>query len=199
MNFVRRLLDQLGVYLPLLVMAVLALGSWWLVKSVPVLRSPAANKPIRVEPDYRLANFSAKTFDHTGRMTREVTGVQAQHFPATETLHIDQVRVYARTEGGADIHAQALKGIASDDGKTVTLMGEAYALRDPFENQPQMELSGERLVALPDEDRVLSASPVRITRGRDVFTANTMDFNSSSGQHRLQGRVRATLQPQPRH
>ena len=199
MRFVRRLLDQLGAYLPLFVMALLALGSWWLVKSVPVLQAPAAKPAVRLTPDYSLTQFSAKTFDSTGRLTREVSGAQAQHFPATQTLQIDQIRIYARSDSGAEIHAQALEGLASDDGKSVTLIGQAYAKRQPFEDQPQVELSGERLVALADEDRVVSESPVRITRDRDVFTANTMDFNTRSGQHQLQGRVRATLQPKPRN
>ena len=31
----RRALDRLTLYLPLLVMSVLAMGSWWLVRSMP--------------------------------------------------------------------------------------------------------------------------------------------------------------------
>jgi lipopolysaccharide export system protein LptC len=59
-------------------------------------------------------------------------------------------------------------------------------------------LRGERLVALPDEDRVVSDDPVNITRDRDVFTANTMNFNSNTGEYVLQGRVRGTLAAKPK-
>jgi lipopolysaccharide export system protein LptC len=176
----------------------LASGSWWLVRSVPALITPEANKPVRQDPDYRLGDFSVKSFNATGRMTREVTGDKAQHYPATEALHIDQVRIYAESDSGAKMNARADKGIATDDGTQVTLISNAYAIKYPQETRPQIELRGERLVALPDEDRVVSADPVQITRDRDVFTGNTMDFNSNTGEHVLQGRVRGTLAPKPR-
>lgn len=198
MNRLRQLLDKLSIYLPLIVMALLASGSWWLVRSVPALLTPEANKPVRQDPDYRLADFSVKSFNASGHMTREVIGDKAQHYPATEALHIDQVRIYAESDSGATMNARAEEGIATDDGKQVTLIGNAYAIKHPQETRPQIELRGERLVALPDEDRVVSADPVHITRDRDVFTGNTMDFNSDTGEHVLQGRVRGTLAPKPR-
>ena len=198
MNRLRQLLDRLSIYLPLIVMALLASGSWWLVRSVPALITPEANKPVRQDPDYRLGDFSVKSFNASGRMTRELIGDKAQHYPATEALHIDQVRIYAENDNGARMNARSDKGVATDDGTQVTLIGNAYAIKHPQDTRPQIELRGERLVALPDEDRVVSADPVQITRDRDVFTGNTMDFNSNTGEHVLQGRVRGTLAPKAR-
>lgn len=191
----RRLLDALSVYLPMIVLALLALGSWWLVRSMPTIASPAALKVARQAPDYRLADFSVKTFDASGRMTREVTGEAAQHYPASQELHIEQVRIFAQDEKGQRMNAQATQGIATDDGKQVTLIGDAYAIRHPQANSAKVELSGQRLVALTEEDRVVSTDPVQITRDRDVFTAETMNFNSSTGEYELQGRVRGNLAP----
>ena len=198
MNGLRRLLDRLSIYLPLIVMALLASGSWWLVRSVPALLTPEVNKPVRQDPDYRLVDFSVKSFNASGRLSREIMGDKAQHYPATEALHIDQIRIYAVSDSGAKMNARAEQGVATDAGTQVTLIGNAYAIKHPQETRPQIELRGERLVALPDEDRVVSTDPVQITRDRDVFTADSMNFNSSTGEHVLQGRVRGTLTPQPR-
>ena len=197
MNFARRLLDKLSVYLPLIVMALLASGSWWLVRSVPELLTPSANKVVREDPDYRLANFSVKSFDLRGRMTREISGDKAQHYPASETLDIEQIRIYAENETGKVLNARSRQGIATDDGKQVTLIGDAYAIRQAFDTSPKLELRGERLLALPDEDRLVSSDPVQITRGRDVFTAQTMDFKTNTGEYLLKGRVQGTLTRQP--
>ena len=191
----RRLLDALSVYLPLIVLALLASGSWWLVRSVPALNSPLANKPVRQDPDYRLSDFSVKSFNQHGQMTREISGASAQHFPATEALHIEEIRIFAQNEQDDRMDAQAQKGIASDDGQQITLLGRAQAIQHPRGTRPQIELHGERLIALPDEDKLVSDDPVRIVRGRDVFTANTMSFNSNSGEYALQGRVRGSLMP----
>lgn len=192
---VRRLFDALSIYLPLIVLALLASGSWWLVRSVPTLISPETNKPVRLDPDYRLSDFSIKSFNSLGQMTREVAGKNAQHFPATEALHIEEIRIFAQNEQGARLKAQAQQGIARDDGTQITLLGRAQAVHQPQATRPQIELHGERLVALPDEDRLMSNDPVRITRGLDVFTANSMSFNSNTGEYALQGRVRGTLVP----
>ena len=197
MNFARRLLDKLSVYLPLIVMALLASGSWWLVRSVPELLTPSANKAVREEPDYRLTNFSVKSFDMSGRMTREVSGDKAQHYPASETLDIEQIRIYAENETGKILNARSRQGLATDDGKQVTLIGDASAIRQAFDTSPQLELRGQRLVALPDDDRVVSSDPVQITRDRDVFTAQTMDFNTNTGEYLLKGRVQGTLNRKP--
>jgi len=195
MNLLRQLLDRLSTYLPLIVMALLASASWWLVRSVPTLLAPDTQKPVRQEPDYRLAQFSVKSFDASGRMTREVKGEKAQHYPASEEMHIEQIRIFAANDEGSTLNASARQGVATDDGQKVILTGEAFAVRHAFNNLPKIELHSERLVALPDEDRLVSDDPVRIVRDRDVFTAASMDFNSQSGQYVLNGRVRGTLAP----
>ena len=195
MSILRHLLDKLSVYLPLIVMALLALGSWWLVRSVPGLLQPDAKPVVRQDPDYSLSRFSVKSFNASGRMTREVGGEKAQHFPANKTLVISQIRVTAESDNGARMDARATQGRVTDDGKTITLTGQANAIRYANGNSPKIELQGERFVALPDEDRLLSSAPVRIVRGHDVFTSASMDFNGKTGTYVLDGRVRGTLLP----
>ncbi|WP_416547209.1 LPS export ABC transporter periplasmic protein LptC [Limnohabitans sp. DCL3] len=189
----RRLLDALSVYLPLIVMALLASGSWWLVRSAPTMVYPESDPPLRQDPDYRLSDFSVKSFNQNGQMVRELSGKTAQHFPATKALHIEKIRIFAQNESGDRLLAQAQQGIARDDGTQVTLLGGAQAIQRPQANRPPIELRGDRLIALPDEDQVVSDDPVRITRGADIFTANTMSFNSRTGAYTLQGRVRGSL------
>jgi lipopolysaccharide export system protein LptC len=197
MSLFRRLLDRLSLYLPLILMGFLALGSWWLVRSMPDMVYADENKPLRKEPDYRLKNFWVKSFDTTGRMTREVGGDAGRHYPDVDEMHIDKVRIYAESEKNVKINAQAQTGIATGDGERVTLVGQAQAIREADDQSPRTELRGERLLALPKQERLLSSDPVRITRDRDVFTAQTLNFNSQTGEYLLEGRVRGMLAPKP--
>ncbi|WP_090139838.1 LPS export ABC transporter periplasmic protein LptC [Limnohabitans sp. DM1] len=193
----RVVIDKVTLSLPLIVLGLLAMGSWWLVRSMPELLSAPTARTVRQEPDYRLENFSFRTFDATGRMTNELYGEQAKHYPATDELDIQKVRLVSISETGSRINAQAMQGIATGDGKQVTLIGEAQAIRPAFGASPRLELHGERLLALIEEHRLLSSEPVRIIRDQDVFTGNSMNFNSDSGEYILQGRVRGLLAPQP--
>ena len=48
-----RVLDSLSSYLPLLLMGLLALGSWWLVKNTPLADGPRAAQPRATNPTTR--------------------------------------------------------------------------------------------------------------------------------------------------
>ena len=191
----RRLLDRLTLYLPLAVMAVLAMGSWWLVRSMPELWRSAGEQRVRKEPDYHLEHFSTQVFDAQGRRSSQVSGEQARHYPDTDELHIDAVRFVAINAQGMQVQATARRGIASGDGERVTLLGDVHVVRPAHGDQPRLELHGERLVALHSEEKLQSDRPVDITRANDRFSADTLDFDMKTGEYRLDGRVRGLLQP----
>ena len=97
---IRRSLDRLALYLPGIVMAIFALGSWWLVRSLPSVLNEAPAKSVRLEPDYYLEQFSVKSFDKEGRMVREIMGHRAKHHPDTDTLEINNVTLRGQNSDG---------------------------------------------------------------------------------------------------
>ena len=192
---VRRAMDRLTLYLPLAVMALLAMGSWWLVRSMPDLWSGPAHKPVRQDPDYQLGHFSTQVFNAQGRRTSQVSGEKARHYPDTDELHIDRVQLLTVNEDGVQVQATALRAIATGDGEKVTLLGNVHVLREARPGYPRLELRGEQLVALQRQEKLLSDVPVEILREGDRFTASRMDFDMKSGRYHLDGRVRGVLQP----
>ena len=195
---VRRAVDRLTLYLPLAVMAVLAMGSWWLVRSMPELLTRPIETRARKDPDYHLEHFSTQVFNAQGRRTSQVSGEKARHYPDTDELHIDGVRLVATTEQGAEVKASALRGIASGDGERLTLLGQVHVVREARGASPRLELRGERVIALQSQERLISDAPVDILRDRDRFTASSMDLDMKSGQYQLAGRVRGLLEPRER-
>lgn len=191
----RRSLDRLTLYLPLILFAFLALGSWWLVRSVPDLLQPQIDAPIRQDPDYRLTQFTVKSFDASGHMTQELSGRSATHFPATQTLHIQAVRIFFENEAGTRLNAQAQEGVSFEAEEKVVLTGNVRAVRAADELGPLTILTGESLTALMDEERLLSSLPVQINRAEHVFTGQTMNFDLRSGQYELKGQVKSTIAP----
>jgi lipopolysaccharide export system protein LptC len=110
-------------------------------------------------------------------------------------LHIQGVRILAENELGTRLTAQAKQGISREVQQQVTLSGDAIAVRQADAQSPRVELRGESLTAWLEEERLVSDQPVRITRGADVFSAQTLNFDTRSGHYELQGRVRAVLPP----
>ncbi|MFM7024595.1 MAG: LPS export ABC transporter periplasmic protein LptC [Limnohabitans sp.] len=190
-------MDRLTLYLPLLALAVLAMGSWWLVRSMPDLWGDVPSRPVRKEPDYHLERFSTEVFDAQGRRIRQVSGEKARHYPDSDELHVDGLQFQAVNEEGALIKGVARQGIVTGDGERVTLLGQAHVVRPAHGQTPRIELKGERLLALVKKQRLLSDDLVDILRDQDRFLAQGLDFDMKTGQYTLSGRVRATLQPQP--
>ena len=189
----RRTLDRLTIYLPLILFGLLALGSWWLVRSMPELLPPGIDRQLRQDPDYQLEKFTVKSFDASGRMTREISGQSATHFPARQELHIQDIRLFAENEVGTRIEAQAQKGVSLEKEQQINLSGNVVVVRLADTQGPRMVMKSQIVTALVDEDRLVSNTPVEIVRGGDVVTAQSMDFDTRNGQYKLQGQVKSTL------
>jgi lipopolysaccharide export system protein LptC len=199
-RFLFGLWDRLSLYLPIVLMGLVALGTYWLVQSTPVNRAPGVTVPARHEPDYFMNGFSVRTFAEAGRLKSEVFGAAARHYPDTDTLEIDSVRIRAFDEQGRLTTATANRAVTNSDGSEVQLYGKAQITRDAQANKagqttPRIEFRGEYLHAFLNTDRVVSNRPVELRRGRDVFQAESMDYDNVRQSMVLQGRVRGTLVP----
>ena len=200
LRMARRGLDRVSIYLPVLLMAVLALGTYWLARNAPMPDAPAAAREARHEPDYFMRGFAVKTFDGTGGLKSEVFGTEARHYPDTDTLEIDKARIRSVSPAGIVTTATADRAITNGDGSEVQLFGNAVVVRDPATDAagqplPRLEFRGEFLHAFLNTERVRSHKPVTLKRGEDQFTANSMDYDNLDRQLQLQGRVRGMLLP----
>src|SRR3954453_14721651 len=66
--------ELLGAYLPLLLMALLALGTWWLVKNTPRPVVSSDESAVRHDPDYEMHDFAITRFGPDGRATLRIEG-----------------------------------------------------------------------------------------------------------------------------
>ncbi|MBX9835689.1 MAG: LPS export ABC transporter periplasmic protein LptC, partial [Burkholderiaceae bacterium] len=54
----RRSFEGATLYLPVILMGLLALGTWWLVRNTPQAAAPTAAVAPKHEPDYFMSDFS---------------------------------------------------------------------------------------------------------------------------------------------
>ena len=193
--------EQFSLYLPVVLMGLLALGTWWLVRNAPMPLLPATERPPLHQPDYFMKSFSVKSFHAAGRLQSEVQGDEARHYPDTDTLEIDKARMRSVAPTGRLTVATADRALTNADGSEVQLFGNAIVTREPLPAkpgqpaQPRLEFRSEFLHAYTTTERVRSDKPVTITRGNDRFTADSMDYDNLDQVVQLRGRVRGMLQP----
>lgn len=192
--------DRMAMYMPLLMMGGLALGTYWLVRNTPIFSAPDAAKEASHEVDYFMRKFTVKSFDENGKLKSEIYGTEARHFQDTDILEIDQVRMRSVNPEGLVTTATANRAYANSDGSEVQLTGNAKVIREASQDAsgketPRLEYRGEFLHAFLNEERVTSHKPVLLIRGADQFTGDTFAYNNLDQVAVLTGRVRGILMP----
>jgi lipopolysaccharide export system protein LptC len=197
---VLRVWDWASIYLPVIIMATIALGTYWLVRNAPEITAAKTPRAAGHEVDYFMRKFNVKSFNEKGQLKSEVSGVEARHYADTDTLEIDQARIQSLSDSGRLVVSTANRALSNADVSQVQLSGNARVVREAAEGAngqavPRLEFQGEFLHAYVNEERVTSNKPVVLIRGGDQFTAETFSYDSLSGVADLKGRVRAQLMP----
>jgi LPS export ABC transporter protein LptC len=126
-----RLSELVAAYLPVLLMGLLAALTWWLVKNTPMPGEGRTPPLPREEPDYTMRDFTVTRYQADGALRARLEGDTLQHFPATDTIKVEQVRLRSLDEQGRVLYGTADHGISNGDATQVRLMGSARVVREP--------------------------------------------------------------------
>lgn len=196
----RLLWDRLSIYLPIVLMGLFAMATFWLIRSAPAVIEATPGKPVKHEADYFLRNFSIKTFDARGKLKNELFGSEARHYPDTDTFDIDRVRMRAIGDDGWPTVATALRAQSDAVGDDVQLFGAVHVRRElapkgAGQSREPVEYRGEYLHVQSDLGKAMTDRPVVITQGKDRFTGNAMSYDDHTSVIELTGQVRGILSP----
>ena len=198
---VRRVLDRFVVYLPLLIMGLMAMTTYWLVRNTPTLGDVEVETLPRHEPDYYMRDFSVKVFESDGRLKSIIAGTEGRHYPDTDTLEIDHPRIRIMGVERNVTTATAVRGLINADGSEAQLFGNAVVVREATVNAqgapvPRSELQSDFLHFFVNTEQVKSHLPVVMIRGSgDRFTGDGMGFDNLGRTMEIKGRVRGVIQP----
>jgi len=186
-----------STYLPVMLMALLALGTWWLVKNtVPQSDDRPAVAP-RHEPDYKMHQFSVQRYTAAGTLEAQIEGETLRHYPDTDTLEIDNVRLRAIDEENRTTVATARQAVTDGKATEVRLTGQAEVVREATPTESAIYFRSEFLHAFLDAERVFSNKPVVVTQGGTEVHADGMEYTHADGIVRFTGRSRAVFDPRP--
>lgn len=191
--------DRLSVYLPVLLMMLLALGSYLLLQATPEPPKPPPERPLTHEADYFMRRFSVKVFSPNGELASEMYGTEAHHFPDTDTVEIENARVRAFNQYHQLSTATANQIVANGTGTQFELKGNAVVVRQAGrtasgQRVSRMEFHGEYLKVTTKPEHVSSNQPVLLIRDNDQITAEALDYVGDTTQVvNLTGKVRAKL------
>jgi lipopolysaccharide export system protein LptC len=187
--------EALWRYLPVAMMVLLALATWWLARQIPVTPAPMPERTLRHEADYTMRNALLQRFDAAGRLAWQIQGTVIQHYPDTESFEVTGVRVRSMDPEGRVTEAVAQRAEVRDDGSQVRLLGRASVERAAWAGREAMRVEGEFLHLLVQERRVRSHLPVTFRLGASVVRAAGFEHDDLQDVSQLTGPVQAVVQP----
>ena len=163
-----------SAYLPLLLMAVLALGTWWLVQNTPEPSSGAARAAApRHEPDYTMTQFACSASTPTARCEAQIEGDALRHFPDTTRSRSTSARIRAI----GDRRPRDASPPRAARSRTATAARCSCSATPHVVREPRTAGAADRVprrvpARLPNAERVRSHLPVLVTQGGSEFDAD---------------------------
>ncbi len=188
-----RLRDALTSYLPLLLMALLALGTWWLVKNSPQPQRPREARPVSLEPDYTLRGFTLQRFAADGALQITLVGRQLHHYPADDRIEIEELTLTVDGPGAARTVATARRALTDGKASEVRLLGGAQVRGTLADGQP-VEVDSDDLRYVARSRRITSDEPVQLRVGSSVVRAGGLVWDNTAQVLELRPPIRAVLQ-----
>lgn len=187
-----------SAYLPLILMALLALATWWLVSNTPRPDAPREAAPPRHEPDYTMQGFTLQRFAADGALSVQVQGELMRHYPDTDTMEIDQPTIRATAPDGSVTVARARLAVSNGDATQVQLQGGARVRREATAAAATIEFESEFLHAFLDTERVKSHLPVTLRQGSSELRVSSLDYDNLSQTAKFGGPLRARFDVPPK-
>lgn len=197
-----RVWDRLAIYLPLVLMGLLALLTYWMVRITPQLVEPEGPRVPVHEVDFFMRDAVMKAYDSDGRLQYQLAGSEMRHYADNASIEIDHPRWWGQGPDGRITRASARRAMSKDDGSEVQLLGQAVVVRESLaqprgRDLPRLEFRGEFLHIFARDERVNSHLPVQFFSGDDRFSADSFRYEHLDRVVELQGRVRAQLSAGP--
>ena len=195
----RHTADQVLSFVPVILMGILAMMTYWLVKNTPSQISQQEVLTPSHTIDYYLKNFSVKSYQSDGQLRSIVYGEKANHFADTQVLEITQPKLQTFDVQQNMTRASANQAFANADGSELQLLGQAVVVRElPKESgqtSQELEMRSEFLDFFIDEDKLSTHEPVELRKGKSTFHALGLDYDNTKMLLNLKGQVHAQLAP----
>ena len=188
------MLSRLNILLPLVLLSLLALLSFWINTSVQQ-PSKKLDGSSRHDPDYKVENFVTRKTDINGQLCYMLASVDMTHYPDDQSTLLTRPKFtqYATDVKDGQFYTQieGLTGHVTENGKQIVLKDNVKVYRPAYNGKGEMTMTTSQLTLLPDEEIAKTDLPVVITQSpKTKVTAVGMVFNKKNKTIQLLKKVK---------
>ncbi len=193
----RRRWDQLAAGVSLLLLGILAAGTWYLAM---LSARNGAGGQVRTppgEPDYFLEDAVFTRVGADGEPAYRIATERLLHFPedGSSTWRLPVLISVDPRKPHVTVHAD--QGHSNADGSHTVLTGNVVLVRAAMDDEPEMTIRTEKVSIDSATGIARSDRAVRIERGHSVLTGTGMEFDNTARTLKVDADVVLTLQPAP--
>ncbi len=178
-----------SLWLPMAILLVLAVLSFWIERSVQV--APSGTPAARTDPEGIMENFEALRTDPAGRPQYRLSAKRLKHYTGSKLTELEAPRFVHLDPEAGEVSAVARQATVSPDGNEVDLRDDVNVVRAAHAGQSAMSLRTARLLVFPERDLLRAPGAVEIRDATLTLRANTMEYNARQRVIKLTGRVQA--------
>ncbi|MDP2759576.1 MAG: LPS export ABC transporter periplasmic protein LptC [Sideroxyarcus sp.] len=187
------LLDKLRGWLPLSLLLLLLLGSYWLHLQVQPLQPTVAE--LRHDVDFVVDRLSSTVLDPQGTPLFVLFTEKMWHFPDDDSTHLQQPHLTRFFGDRPPTEITALRGELSRHGDDAFLRDAVEVLHHSGNGARERRFQTEYLHVQPDRGWAETDRPVRLLDRHYTIDAIGMELDENARTVKLLTQVRGTYEP----
>ena len=192
--------NWLILYLPVLLMGLLAFLTYGLLRSTPQPEAPMPELAPRHVPDYTMGRVVLQQFQADGKPRARLQALAVSHYPDTQTLRFENPVLLWYTPQGDETAAKAVHGESNADGSEVRLWGDVRierkaAAQGKAPTGPGLVVQTQSLFLDARRERMSTDQSVQLQRGNDRMEGQRLQYDHLTQQLDLSGKVRMSIMP----
>jgi lipopolysaccharide export system protein LptC len=203
LNYIQDLLYELGARLiPLVVMGLLTLASFWFLKKNTTQDPPPPPRKITHEPDYVFSNAKLTVLNLDGTTKYRLIGKEFKHFEDDASIDVILPKLRLMNPKTPPLTVSANKGHITGNLDIIELFDNADINR-PAEISPSgkiinpfLHLQSNYLKFFINDDKMTTDLPIKIQKGDSIMTSSKgADFDNINQSISMFGNVQGTIAP----
>ncbi|WP_347555926.1 LPS export ABC transporter periplasmic protein LptC [Robbsia sp. KACC 23696] len=189
--------QRVAPFVPIVVMAILAGATYWLLQSSLKPAAQPAAKQVGHTADYFGNDLSVTMLDDTGNVQYRLNARTLTHYEDDQNSVLTDPALRSFKPGSPIITATSKRGVVNSDASIVNLYDDAKVVRAPGPADPPMEADSSHFEVLVNDDTIRTEKPVKLTRGPSIATATQgMTYINTTRSAQLFGNVRGSIAAQ---
>jgi lipopolysaccharide export system protein LptC len=194
--YTQRLLHRLSPWFPVLLLAALAMLTYWL--DAQVQSGGRGNAAASQDPDYFVEDFAAIRFGKDGSVIQQLAAKKLTHYPQGLPTQVLAPRLTDTQPGKPPTRVRADVGRVSADNEQVYLTGNVVAERDADAGKSTITLATEYLHVLPKAEKADTDRRVTITDATGTHVGGAMEADNKARTLKLYDGVTGELRATPK-